>query len=209
MSNTSLTTKVTQSRWRCVPTAPGGKTGQVGDWMAVATKNCSNINNNSCQQITCTNSGNYDGIDTDGNGTISAAEELLGWKKKGGDSRYPRVINLYVVPYQALKTKQGSGDPVPILGFASFFVMELGRRQQQRQTTHARTATWDHDNNPRDGAGHALQPVPKRSIRGVFVEKVEYEPGPVDPNAICVEGQLTLSRTLSDERNACPMICRY
>ena len=27
--------------WQCVPTDPGGKTGQVGDWMSVATKNCS------------------------------------------------------------------------------------------------------------------------------------------------------------------------
>ncbi len=177
--------------WRCVPTAPGGKTGQVGDWMAVATKNCNRINNNSCQQIGCNYSGNYDGIDSDGNGVISPAEAALGWKQQGGDSRYPRVVNLYVVPYEALKTKQGSGDPVPILGFASFFVMEWGGVSNDDDPCPDRT--WDHDDNPAT-AQVTLQPVPKRAIRGIFVEKVEYEPGPVDPNAICVEGQLTPCR---------------
>ena len=34
--------------WQCVPTAPGSSTGQTGDGMAVATKNCKrDINNNS------------------------------------------------------------------------------------------------------------------------------------------------------------------
>ena len=129
--------------------------------------------------------------DTDGNGTISPAESA-GWKKKGGDSRFPRVINLFVVPYQALKTKQGSGDPVPILGFASFFVMEWGGANNNDDDP-CPDRTFDHDNNPAT-AQVPLQPVPKRSIRGVFVETVDYEPGPVDPNATCVEGQLTPCR---------------
>ena len=47
--------------WRCVLTAPGMSTGQVGDDIAVATDNCSNINNNSCQQFACNYDGNYDG----------------------------------------------------------------------------------------------------------------------------------------------------
>ena len=34
----------------------------------------------------------------------------------------------------------------------------------------------------------------KGAITGVFVETVDYEPGPVDPNATCVEGQLTPCR---------------
>jgi hypothetical protein len=36
--------------------------------------------------------------------------------------------------------------------------------------------------------------APRGAITGVFVEKVEYEPGPVDPLATCVEGQLTPCR---------------
>ena len=47
--------------WRCVLTAPGMSTGQVGDDIAVATENCSNINSNSCQQFACNYDGNYDG----------------------------------------------------------------------------------------------------------------------------------------------------
>ena len=138
-----------------MPTAPGGKTGQVGDWMAVATKNCSNINNNSCQQITC----NYER-------QLRREEprpKPIGWKQQGGDSRYPRVINLFVVPYQALKTKQGSGDPVPILGFASFFVMDWGG-VNNNDDDPCPDRTFDHDNNPATAQVRS-QPVPKRSIR--------------------------------------------
>ena len=102
------------------------------------------------------------------------------------------MINLFVVPYQALKTKQGSGDPVPILGFASFFVMEWGGANNNDDDP-CPDRTFDHDNNPAT-AQVPLQPVPKRSIRGVFVEKVEYEPGPVDTTAICLEGDLTPCR---------------
>ena len=36
--------------WQCVPTAPGLSTGQIGDDIGV-TMNCTNINNNSCQQF--------------------------------------------------------------------------------------------------------------------------------------------------------------
>ena len=48
-----------------------------------------------------------------------------GWLQAGGDSRNPRVVGLFIVPYQALKgAAGGSGSQVvPILGFASFYVM--------------------------------------------------------------------------------------
>ena len=36
--------------------------------------------------------------------------------------------------------------------------------------------------------------APRGAITGVFVEKVDYEPGPVDPTATCVEDQLTPCR---------------
>jgi hypothetical protein len=159
--------------WQCVPTIPGGKTGQVGDWMAVATDNCSNIHNNSCGNISCLVDGNYDGKPGKPNG----------WLQNGGDSSDPRVIDLFVVPYQALKNAQGSGDPIPILGFASFYVMDWGGVNK------------DDDPCPDRTYGNVTIPEPaKRSITGVYVEKVEYEPGPVDPTATCVEGQLTPCR---------------
>ena len=47
--------------WRCVLTAPGMSTGQVGDYMAAATDNCDNFNSNSCQTFDCNVDGNYDG----------------------------------------------------------------------------------------------------------------------------------------------------
>ena len=51
----------TTNPWRCVLTAPGMSTGQVGDDIAVATGNCDSINNNSCQSFDCNYDGNYDG----------------------------------------------------------------------------------------------------------------------------------------------------
>ena len=47
--------------WRCVLTAPGLSTGQIGDGIAVATDNCDNIHNNSCQRFDCNYDGDYDG----------------------------------------------------------------------------------------------------------------------------------------------------
>ena len=159
--------------WRCVPTIPGGKNGQVGDWMAVATDNCTNIHNNSCHTLSCLNDGNYDGKPGKPNG----------WLQNGGNSADPRVIDLFVVPYQALKNAQGSGDPIPILGFAAFYVMDWGGVKN------------DNDPCPDRTYGSVTIPAPAaRSITGVYVEKVEYEPGPVDPTAKCVEGQLTPCR---------------
>ena len=99
-----------------VPTDPGKKVGQVGDWMAVATKNCTVIHNNSCGGISCKVDGNYDG----------KPGKPTGWLQAGGDSTNPRVISLFIVPYQGLKNAQGSGDPIPILGFASFYVLNWG-----------------------------------------------------------------------------------
>ena len=74
-----------------------------------------NIGNNKCQAIDCNVDGNYDGKTGSPNG----------WLQDGGDSRDPRVVGLFIVPYQALKgAAGGSGSQVvPILGFASFYVM--------------------------------------------------------------------------------------
>ena len=168
--------------WQCVPTDPGGKTGQVGDWMSVATKNCSNLNPNSCQKVSCLNDGNYDGKPGDPNG----------WVQQGGDSAYPRVVSLFIVPYQSLKDVKGSGVDVPILGFASFYAMNWKGNSGNGDDPCPDT-TFDADGNPATPQVSLPDP-PTRAITGVFVETVKYEPGPVDANATCVEGQLTPCR---------------
>jgi Putative Flp pilus-assembly TadE/G-like len=168
--------------WRCVLTAPGMSTGQVGDYMAAATDNCDNYNNNSCQTFDCNNDGNYDGK----TGSSSS------WIQQGGDSRYPRVIKLFIVPYQASKGLTGQGDELPVLGFASFYVMNW-TGSNTNQSDRCPDRTFDHDQNPLTPQITLANP-PAGAIAGVFVETVDYEAGPVDPTAVCVEGQLTPCR---------------
>jgi hypothetical protein len=170
--------------WQCVLTAPGMSTGQIGDDIAVATENCDNINNNSCQKFDCNYDGNYDGTPTEPNG----------WVQNGGDSRYPRVVNLFIVPYQSGKGLTGAGDTIPVLGFASFFVTNW-TGANNNQSDPCPDTTWDNDNNPATPQV-SLPAPPKGAIQGFFVETVDYEPGPVDPNATCVEGQLTPCRAV-------------
>ena len=170
--------------WRCVLTAPGMSTGQVGDYMAAATDNCDSFNNNSCQTFDCNYDGNYDGKPT----------ATGSWIASGGDSKYPRVVNLFIVPYQASKGLTGQGDELPVLGFASFYVMNW-TGSNGNQSDQCPDTTFDHDRNPSTPPITVSNP-PAGAISGVFVETVDYEPGPVDPTAICVEGQLTPCRVL-------------
>jgi hypothetical protein len=170
--------------WQCVLTAPGMSTGQVGDDIAVATDNCNRIQNNSCNQFACNYDGNYDGKPGNPNG----------WVQQGGDARYPRVVNLFIVPYQSSKGLTGAGDTIPILGFASFYVMNW-TGANNNQSDPCPDTTWDNDGNPATPQVSVPAP-PKGAITGVFVETVDYEPGPVDPNATCVEGQLTPCRAV-------------
>lgn len=158
--------------WRCVPTAPGLSVPVIGEGLSVATGNCSNINSNSCQRTSCVVDGNYDGKPSDADG----------WLQRGGDSRDPRVVNLFIIPYQSLKGASG-GDPretVPVLGFASFYVMNW---------TGSNGGNSDPCPDPTFGAVTVPNP-PRGAATGVFIESVDYETGPVDPNATCVEGQL-------------------
>jgi len=53
--------------------------------------------------------------------------------------------------------------------------------------------TWDNDGNPATPQVNVPAP-PKGAITGVFVETVDYEPGPVDETVDCQEGQLTKCR---------------
>jgi len=158
--------------WECVPLATGSSNGQTGNWMSVATKNCNpaDIQNNSCNNIVCNNDGNYDGKPSDANG----------WVQQGGDSGDPRVVSLFVIPYQSLKGVNGANEEAPVTGFASFYVMDWRGSNNQKS---------DQCPDP-DFNGVTLPQLPRGTVRGVFVEAVDYEPGPVDPNATCVEDQL-------------------
>jgi hypothetical protein len=180
---TPLGTNSSGNYWQCVLTAPGLSDGQVGDDIAVATDNCNNINNNSCQQFACNYSGNYDGTPSDPNG---------GWLNNP-DSHFPRVVNLFIVPYQASKGLTGADDEIPILGFASFFVTNW--QGTPGQSDPCPDTTWDNDGNP-NTPQVSLPAPPAGAIQGFFVETVDYEPGPVDPQGICVEGQLTPCRAV-------------
>ena len=163
--------------WQCVQLSPGKSTGQVGDWFSAATGNCDNIGNNKCQAIDCNVDGNYDG----------KTGSPTGWLQAGGDSRNPRVVGLFIVPYQALKgAAGGSGSQVvPILGFASFYVMNWSG------------PSGDNDPCPDKTLGTVNIPQPlKSAANGVFVETVDFDAGPVDPTATCYEGLLTQCRAV-------------
>jgi hypothetical protein len=181
--------------WRCVPTAPGLSTGQIGDDMAVATENCSNIQSNSCQNVDCLVDGNYDGKPPP---TMWPNDP--GWAYRTKDDAGPRgtldprVVNLFIIPYQSLKGSTG-GDPqetVPILGFASFYVFSW-TGSNAGQSDQCPDRSFDHDRNP-STPQLAVPDPPRGAITGVFVETVDYESGPVDATIVCEEGQLTPCR---------------
>jgi Putative Flp pilus-assembly TadE/G-like len=173
--------------WRCVINDSGSSVGQAGDWMAVATDNCTQTNpgGTQCQtfnsptdpDIHC---GNYDG----------KPGHPDGWVQRGGDSADPRMVSLFVVPYQALKDIQGTGTEagIPVLRFASFYVMNWRGNN-----------SGDSDPCPDPNFGSApvglpSGPLGKGTILGVFDSAVDYEPGPVDANAVCREDDPTPCR---------------
>jgi hypothetical protein len=167
--------------WRCVLNQGGSIVGQAGDWMAVATDNCNKVNpgGTQCQDFK---------KKTDA--TVHCGD-YEAWALKG-DSEDPRVVSLFVVPYQALKNVSGSGanSPIPVLRFASFYVMNW----------HGNTAG---SNDPCPDLNFGSTPVNlpsgpegKGTIMGVFDSTVSYETGPVDPNAICKEDDPTPCRAV-------------
>lgn len=164
--------------WLCVPTAPGLSVPVIGEGLSVATENCSDplpedpSDSNTCKKTECFVDGNYDG--KPGNPT--------GWFQRGGDGSDPRVVTLFIIPYQALKGSTG-GDPeetVPVWGLASFYVMNwTGSNPGNSDPCPDRTF------------GSVRVPDPEKgSAVGVFVEAVFPDTGPVDPTAACFEGQL-------------------
>ncbi len=174
--------------WRCVLTAPGLSTGQVGDDIAVATDNCDNINTNSCQNFDCNYDGDYD--------------ELGGDRRRRRRHRgKPDAARLGVPARRQPVHRPVPGEQGPDRGRrrdprARLRVLlrhGLGRRQLEPGRPLP-----GHDVRPRRADGPApavtMPRAPRGAITGVFVEKVEYEPGPVDATAVCVEGQLTPCR---------------
>jgi hypothetical protein len=177
--------------WRCVINQGGVKSGQAGDWMFVATDNCKKDNGTQCQtqkkktdaDVHC---GNYDGTPA----LPGRPADPNGWVQQGGPSNDPRIVSLFVVPYQSLKNVggSGSGSPIPVLRFASFYVMNwLGGPSGNED-----------DPCPDPDFKGTTVPVPatKAAIIGVFDTTVDFEPGPVDPNAICKEDDPTPCRAV-------------
>jgi hypothetical protein len=166
--------------WRCVLNQGGVKSGQAGDWMFVATDNCVKDNGVQCQTQKKKNDpdvhcGNYDGTPA----MPGRPADPNGWLQRGGSSKDPRVVSLFVVPYQSLKTVGGSGTgaPIPVLRFASFYVMNwLGG-----------PSGGEDDPCPDPDFNGTPVPVPasKAAIIGVFSTTVDFEQGPVDLNATC------------------------
>lgn len=131
----------------------------------VATKNCATVLNNSCGRTSCRNPGNY-----------------AQWLANGGDSFDPRVVRVFVIPYQSLKGSTG-GDPretAPIDSFAAFYVM-----------------AWGGNNSNRDPRPDPSVPMPPPgAVVGRFVQPVDYQGGPVDSTKVCVVDQLEVCRAV-------------
>ncbi len=164
--------------FRCVPTHPGDTGGPIGDAIKIRTGNCvGNINTISytCTgNPPCSNPNRYD----------PATHTYTGNKL--------RVVNLFVVPYQALKGVIGNNQSqtVPVLGFAAFYITGW----------NAAGSAQDRCTSDPDGPGGPIFPddIPANSgeIVGYFIEEVQPNTGPVDPSVACVIGQLTPCRVV-------------
>ena len=154
------------SPWECVIKAPGFSPPVVAGGISAAIGNCSNINNNSCQQHTCTNPNYYNPLNPGQ------------WALQGGTPSQ-RVVKLFIVPYGAYKNT-GPQDGLPILNFAAFYVTGW-----QGQPADANPCTAD---PPGPAIPDEIPAVGE--IVGYFVNWTE-PGGPYDPNSTCVIGQLT------------------
>jgi hypothetical protein len=96
------------------------------------------------------------------------------------------VIKVFIVPYQALKNVTGASAEIPLLGGASFYVMNWKGQK----------ASEDDPCPDPDFGGVTYTPPGEGTITGVFVENVTLESGPVDEQAVCVEGQLEECRAV-------------
>ena len=122
-----------------------GKPGRSANWMSVAT-NCRQRQQRLVSERLVLNDSNYDGL-----------SNTNGWVQQGGNSGYPRVVDLFLHPVPGAQ-----GWQVPILGFASFYVMNWRNRKRPP------CPTFDADGDPATRRSHC-RARPARD-RGVFVE---------------------------------------
>ena len=181
--------------WRCVPTAPGLSTGQIGDDIAVATDNCANINNNFVPDL-----------------RLQLRRELRreeradrAWRQNGGTRSSARRTRASSTCSSSrtrrAKGLTGRGRRDPGARLRVLLRHGLGRRER-KQDDPCPDTTYDHD---RDGhpPTRNMPRAPRGSITGVFVETVEYEPGPVDAT-----GGLRRGPADAVQGHARPLICR-
>ena len=88
-----------------------------------------------------------------------------------------RIVKLFIVPYGAFKGVNAQ-DGVPLLDFASFYITGWGGNGS--------------NNDPCSGDDAAQA----GEIVGYFIEFVGPNTGPVDPNAVCVVGQIRPCRAV-------------
>ena len=86
-------------------------------------------------------------------------------------------MKLFIVPYGAFKGVNAQ-DGVPLLDFASFYITGWGGNGS--------------NNDPCSGDDAAQA----GEIVGYFIEFVGPNTGPVDPNAVCVVGQIRPCRAV-------------
>ena len=169
-----------QNPWQCVPTAPGFSTGQIGDDIGVATKNCDQHQ----QQL------------VPGQFAVRLRRQLRrkpsprtrdpGWLYRTNTAGPTRLevparrqpVHHPVPVAQGRRPAATRRRPCPILDFASFYVMNW-TAQNNQQSDPCPDPDFDHDRTPTRPAIPVPDP-PRGAITGVFVKTVDYESGPVD-----------------------------
>ena len=153
--------------WRCVLTAPGISVGQVGRRSRSRPRTAQHQQQRvPAARLNCRGDcGNYDGKPSDPTGARQLARE-----RRTSDD--PRVVNLFIVPYQALQGRRAGRrrDPDPRLRL----VLRHGLDGQN----NSRERPLPRPDFERRSAVPAV--ADEGAIQGVFVETFDYEPGPVD-----------------------------
>ena len=164
--------------FRCVPTVPGSRGNPVSDGIKIRTGNC--VGNVNLASYTCQGNPPCSNPNTYNPATRTYAP--------GGNKQ--RVVNLFIVPYQALKGASGSNqeEVLPILGGAAFYITGWGG-----SGSSADQCTTDPDGT---GPARPDDPALNGEIVGYFIEDVQFNTGPVDPTVTCVIGQLTPCRAV-------------
>ena len=165
---------------------PACSTGQVGDWHRRGDRQLrQHPTTTRASNFDCNYDGDYDDWERPAASATPPGEP--GAARLGVPARRQPVHR--PVPGEQGPDRRRRRDP----GARLRVVLRhgLGRRQLEPGDPCPDTT---YDPTVRTGAAVTMPRAPEGAITGVFVEKVEYEPGPVDTTAICVEGQLTPCR---------------